>query len=1273
MCFKRHFSILLLLILIGNLLNGQTQNRCFEHFSVEDGLSQSLVHSICQDTLGFIWIATDDGLNRFDGHNIVVYKNDVNDKHSIVGNVILTLFEDSKANLWVGTEHGLCLYDRHKDCFIHQPYWPNRVIISLAEDDEENLWIGMDFDLYCYNLNTAKFTVFDNRFTFDGDLSNSDAIYTRAFSDKENIDDKRSIEIYIDSKNNAWIGTLGGLLFFDKNTKNKIKYKHDDKNPRSINSNSIYCILEDSKGRIWIGTDKGLNLFLNAGEHPQNGIFIRYQNNINDESSLTPGSITDLLEDDQHNLWIASENKGINILDLNTFTVDNCKFGHTSNVPGNTNSLNNNGVNSLFQDKHHNIWIGTFSGGINFFSKYAKKFTLVKNDPQNKNSLSNNQVNVFFEDNNFLWIGTEEGLNRYNKNDGTFKHFVNKPSDKTSIGSNSVWAVYKDRSASFWVGTWAGGLNKFDYKTETFTHYYFNPKDTFSLSNNNIFSILEDSKGNFWIGTMGGGLNLFDRDNNIFYSYNDKDLNIYTNYVESIVETKKGELWLANVTSLELFDRINKRAQHFRHDANDSLSLLGNKIYAIFEDSKENLWIGTDEGLNLFDRAINGFKCYQTTDGLPDNSVKSILEDNHGNLWIGTNKGLSKFNGAIDIPDQPIFRNYTPEDGLQGYEFNRRSCLKSSDGIMYFGGINGFNEFYPDSLANNPYAPDVVITDFLLFNEPVKIGGPNSPLSQNINITKFITLNHTHSVISFRFSALNYILPLKNQYAYIMEGFEQKWNYVGNKSEATYTNLDPGEYTFRVKASNNDGLWNEEGTSINIKILPPWWGTWLFLLILGLCIFILLSYFLYRMIRKIRNQANQTILDERNQLKTMINNIPDHIFIKDTKSRFLILNNNTVKYLKGKSEKDFLYKTDFDLYPKEMAENFFREEQEVISSGIPIINEENSRNINGQVMVISTTKCPIINTKGETIGLIGIIRDITAQKMAQIEIEKKGEELKNYNILLNEKNLLLEEKQEEITMQNEELEKHRNNLEHLVEERTSELVEAKIKAEESDKLKSSFLTNLSHEIRTPMNAIYGFSQLLDDDSILKEDQSTYIKIIGDNCESLLVLISDIMDISRIEAEEIVFINEKIYADDILLDLENFYKLKTEKKIDFEFVNKTTKNGLILNIDKLRFRQVFMNLLDNAYKFSDSGHIKFGYDVFENNVRFFVSDTGIGIELTEFDKIFNHFYKIEMNPNKLYKGTGLGLAICKKVIEKMGGEIWVESVVNQGSVFYFTLP
>jgi ligand-binding sensor domain-containing protein len=789
------FFILTGFLIYPQILDAQIKNIRFKHLTVDDGLSNSWVHSVLQDKYGFIWFGTDAGLDRFDGYSLREYKNDFRDKNSISSSCVMSMLEDSKERLWIGTREGLNLYDIKNDRFIknivvqQQPAW------SLAEDKDKNLWIGSTSNFWRYNLE-------------------NDSVHTYTLP-------QRSIivrTIFVDSRNNVWIGTYYGLAMYNKEKDSFVYYYHDDNDPSSLGNNNIFSILEDKAGRLWIGTQAGLDLFTNAQDRPQKGIFEHYQNDTKDESSISKGTVLSLLEDDKHNLWIGTENGGLDMINLTNFQNRVNTFIHFKNDPSLGTSLSNNSVYSLCQDEQGNIWIGTYGDGVNRINLQEDKFIHLKSELNSKRSLNNSQVNTFLEEEDFLWIGTEGGLNRYNKREDTFTHFVNIPSDKKSIGSNAVWAICKDKLGNLWVGTWGGGLNRFDYKTETFEHYYNDPKDTNSIGSNNIFSIIEDRKGTLWIGTMGGGLNMFDLKKKVFTSYINSNSGINTNYVSSIIEEKNGDLWLADEASLERFNKATKIFEHFTHSANDTTSLSSNKIISIFEDSKGNFWVGTNTGLNLFNKSTKGFTCYRTENGLPNNSINSIIEDDNGNLWIGTDKGLSKFNNAVNLPAKPEFKNFTHEDGLQGNGFGHRSSCKGTDGLMYFGGTNGFNVFDPDNVPKNLYIPPIVITNFQIFNKPVNIGVRG--LGKGTGVEEDLILSHAQSVFSFDFAALSYIAAPKNQYAYKMEGFDKDWYSVGTKHTATYTNLNPGKYTFRVKGSNNDGVWNEKGVALPIIIKP---------------------------------------------------------------------------------------------------------------------------------------------------------------------------------------------------------------------------------------------------------------------------------------------------------------------------------------------------------------------------------------------------------------------------------------------------------------------
>jgi signal transduction histidine kinase/ligand-binding sensor domain-containing protein len=815
---------------------GQVDHIRFEHITVENGLSQSWVHCIYQDKFDFIWIGTDDGLDLYDGNKMIVYKHNPRNLSTISSNSINIIFEDSKGNLWIGTSNGLNLFDRGKNHFNNFPEIFPTAVLTIAEEGNY-LWVGTAEFLYKFSPTTKKIVRYGTSTVSDDSISNN---YIN--------------KILIDSENNLWVGTNEGLNLYNRNDESFTKYFHDPDNPHSIGSDWVSDIIEDHQHRIWIGTRDGINFFKNAMEHSAQGFFIRYTHNQENESSISEGSVLALLEDNKRNLWISIENAGLDILELNDFDEKHAQFINYRHNPSNASSLNNNSIQTIFQDKQNIIWVGTFGDGINTYSQADATFLHFNNLHQGQNSISDNHVNTFLEDGEYIWIGTEGGLNRYSKSAGLFKLYEHDPLKINSIGSNAVWSIYKDSRENLWVGTWAGGLNLFDYEKESFSHFYFNPQDTTSLGSNNIFSILEDSQKNLWIGTMGGGLNKFDFDHKSFQRFNINNSEINSNYVEAIVEGSNSTLWLANVTSLEKFSTKTLTFEHFMQVAGDTNSLNGNKVFCIYKDSRKRLWVGTDAGLNLLDESTRRFTCYMTENGLPNNAIKSIIEDTRGNLWIGTNNGLSKFVNAI-YPEKGIeFKNYTPKGGLQGYEFERRSCLKDKEGKLYFGGVNGFNIFNPDSIKDNTFIPKIVITDLLLFNKPVEVGKANSPLKQNIMLTKELTLTYKQNFFGFKFRALNYRYPENNQYAYKMEGFNDDWIHIGNQGEANFTNLDPGVYVFHVIGSNDDGIWNKEGASIKIIIRPPWWQSWWFRIFATITItMMLVSFYLWR-VNELRQQ-----------------------------------------------------------------------------------------------------------------------------------------------------------------------------------------------------------------------------------------------------------------------------------------------------------------------------------------------------------------------------------------------------------------------------------
>jgi signal transduction histidine kinase/ligand-binding sensor domain-containing protein/DNA-binding response OmpR family regulator len=571
------------------------------------------------------------------------------------------------------------------------------------------------------------------------------------------------------------------------------------KNGKTIEvTNAIKCIIQDSNNDIWVATEfSGLFKYdqdlkqLNYYKLPY------YHENID--------NVRVLFEDNRKILWIGFDGAGLGKLDLGTgnFSV----YQHSGNDPF---SLSNNTVYTISQSSEGIIWVGNYSGGINLYNDKRYKFGIIQYNPFKQEGLGNNNVRTLYEDKEgIIWLGTRNGLDRYDPVKDVFKHYYHKEGDSHSISSNIVLSILEDSYGKLWVGTFSGGLNVLDKRSGRFEHYCTNPTDNTSISNNNIYHIFEDSSRNLWIGTLSQ-LNKFNRSDGTFAKYP-------VSGIRYIFEDSQKRFYIGSSYGLYLFDPNAGSATKIWPSGS-----RGYMVPFIYEDTKGELWVATKGRGVLRYSAERVLKAsYTVNNGLPNDVINTIVEDDHGFLWLSTNKGICKFD-----PVTEEIRSYDYGDGLQGNEFNTNSGIKSKNGLIYFGGVNGLNYFYPNQIQDNLCIPQVLLTNLKISNQQVGIGEEKSPLKTNISISKELNLKYDQSDFTFEFVALNYTFPGKNQYAYKLEGFEDNWNYVGNKRSATYTNIPAGEYVFRVKASNNDMVWNDTGASIEIFITPPFWRTW---------------------------------------------------------------------------------------------------------------------------------------------------------------------------------------------------------------------------------------------------------------------------------------------------------------------------------------------------------------------------------------------------------------------------------------------------------------
>ncbi len=797
---KKLCIILIFILAAPVLLHARNDEITFRHFSLEQGLSDSIVTCILQDRRGFLWIGTENGLNRYDGRAFKRYRRSPGDPHGLRSNEILCLYEDHLGALWVGAAAGLHAYDRDLERFIHYPLNlddpDDNTIRAIFEDRAGVLWIGAEDGLHVYDREKKRFS---HREGASGGLSGASV---RA--------------IYQDRPGILWFSTEEGLTRYDGKT--FTPHLPDPKIEEDLKGDSIRAIYEDHQGSLWFGFNEGGLYRLERDQ----GRRTRYRSIPDDPGSLSHNQVNAIHEDRDKVLWIGT-------LDgLNKFDRETGRFIRFQNDPTNPDSLSYNHISAIFEDRSGVLWIGTDGGGLNKFNRRTEPFLHYRHDPDDPGSLSHNRVQALYEDRSgTLWVGGEAGgLNRLDRDSGRFIHYVPDPEDPDSLSGDEVTALLEDHTGALWVGAGEGGLNRFDRGADRFTRCLPDPGDPGSLSHAIVRSLCEDQDGVLWVGTEGGGLNRFDRESGRFHHYpydSDNPRGTSGDEIWALYEDRRGVLWIGTNEGLNRFDREAGIFVRYEADPEDPQRLSHPMVWSIHEDRRGVLWLGSGGGLNRFDRDAETFRHYTERDGLPHDAVYGILEDDRGRLWLSTGKGLSRFD-----PNTESFKNYGADE-LGNLTFFPGACFKSPDGRMFFGGMRGVDAFYPGRIGDNPHIPPVVFTDFRLFNRSAPIGeGPDgrTVLNRSITETRELALTRRDSVFSFEFAALDYTIPGKNRYAYRMRGFDEQWIYTGQGGAAAYTNLPPGEYLFRVKGSNNDGAWNQEGASLRITMTPPPWNTW---------------------------------------------------------------------------------------------------------------------------------------------------------------------------------------------------------------------------------------------------------------------------------------------------------------------------------------------------------------------------------------------------------------------------------------------------------------
>jgi len=851
-------ATIFLVLLIGPCLCfAQQQSLQFEHFGTREGLSQININCIIQDSRGFMWIGSRNGLNRYDGYTFITYRYDARNDSSLSNNMITDLAEDHEGNIWIATQSGLNKYVRKTGSFIRYMHDPrnsnslaNNIINKVAIDHEGLLWIAtQNGGLDCLNIGKKIFQHHQHAENMPGSISG---------------DNVRGL--YIDSHDNVWAGTSSaGLNLYSRSKNIFTPYSFKDPASGRITGNNIICMAQQGSGQLWVGTQEDGLFLLDI----DNGHFSRFTQNYANPYSISSNTIYSLNKDEAGNLWIGTENGGLSI--LNTATG---KFYHYAHDEVDNNSIDGNSIYAICRDKLGNMWLGAFSGGVNLFKKTTSSFTAYRHNSL-PNSLSNDFVLAFYEDRDKnIWVGTDGGgLNKFDPATGTFINYMRHPGDKTGISGNYVLAVDQDSDGDLWMGTWGNGVTVMNPKTHACTYFNKDEHGFQKLSGNNVYNLIQTKDQKIWMSVFGNGLDCYDKKRHTMahYEFHENDpKSISSNYIYAIYEDSKGRLWIGTSDAgLDLMDRRTNTFTHFEHDEKRN-SLSNNGVTDIFEDSKGNLWLCKLAGLDLFNPQTGRFRAFTKKDGLPSDITYAVREDARHNLWVSTNGGLSTFDAA-DFK----FKNFTTEDGVQGDEFKPHSALKASNGKLYFGGVNGFNAFSPGQILS-PISPSpLLITSIQIFNKPLAIAKNSSdpsPLKQDISDTRALRLSYKQSGITLGFAALDFGSPDKKQYAYKLDGFETDWNYVGSRNSASYTNLPAGTYHFKIKYRNSAGIWSPTTDSLQIVIVPPFWLTWWFEgLVILLFAGLIYGVFKYR-VRSIKSRQREleSQVEERTELLARI-------------------------------------------------------------------------------------------------------------------------------------------------------------------------------------------------------------------------------------------------------------------------------------------------------------------------------------------------------------------------------------------------------------------
>jgi len=1234
----------------------------FERISYDQGISQVSIRSVLQDETGYIWIGTEGGLNRYDGVDFRVYVYDPSNPFSISDSAITSmLLLGDGHHLLLGTAGGdLNLFDMHKERFhllTSERWYQDRQlkrtpILSLAKtrfSPEGEQWVGTS-DGFLWCLREGKFEL--SKLPFDPQY----AMFSRSI---------RSIQSMEPYSKELLVGTDQGLFLFQpaSSTWTRVNLPGVDDIGRTP---TISATLRDYSGMIWVATQEHGLFRADPTYQPDTSFSLA-----RDPRFAEGTNLTSLFQDQKGQIWVGSSQGAF------VFVSHDSELTEIVHHPQVAWSLSDNHVTVFFQDRSNVIWIGTWNGGLNKLDTKNSAFRSYFHVPNDPKTLSNHVIKDVLKDGQGrLWVGTLHGLEVFLPEKDAFICLKNDPEDPASLANNYIQDIFLDSEGIIWVGT-KGGLSRSTAPGSLeFFSYYNEPQNRKSLSHNSVQRILQDINQPhlYWVATRENGLNRLNRQTGDVQRFlsNNQPGSIANEKVYTLTYDHNGTLWAGTWGGLNQFDAGQNSFRTFSHSRDESNTLSNNRVTTLLPDPNHStiMWVGTwGGGLNRMDMAKGEFTTVEVGHGFESNMISGIMSDSKGQMWISTPGGIIRLN-----PETGRFQQFRVKLGNIQNAYNAGSYSRGPNGHFYFGGLSGITEFNPTRVQINPFRPEVVLKQAKVMNRPI-------PLFADGHSKVDVEMTPQDKIIQLEVAGLEFTDPAKNRYAYKLEGFDEAWSEASSKNAlAVYTNLNPGTYRFRAKASNNDGLWSEPKVLASIKVIPPFWRTNTFIILVflataGIMITGMRAWMhqvnakknmLGRLVRERTQELTEktTQLQKINQIVQAINSefewpkilsaiLQETQVFENVERAFIYMWNakEEVFQVQACIGIDISELSQVQLSREEVVLRYLEDTEEV-DDGVFLLRKPMGR--------IAESKIPLATP--ESMLVVPIFIHSTLEGMLIFD-NQTGVEFDQEQIqLLTRIKAHLVSAFLKVQLL--------SNLQHANEVATEER-KAALRASRS---KSEFLANMSHEIRTPMNAVIGFAEMLGTTD-LSEDQREFVGIIRQSGDSLLTLINDILDFSKIEAGKLVLEEIPFCPENLLFDAFQVIAPKLDSKnVEPLCIVDENVPATIVG-DPYRFRQVAVNLLGNAVKFTEEGRIQGRLSLLEEQddaylLRLSILDTGIGISEQQLQAIFQDFQQADGSITRKFGGTGLGLSICQQLANLFEGRIWVESKRHKGSVFHF---